>query len=152
MAGVRELVPAQPTTYLDSRGRVCTKCGTYKEWAYFAQLRSGPLSHNPACKSCNYARPRGPDSNREAALKKAYGISVKDYESMWILQAGVCAICKEPETRVNNNSGEIQRLTVDHEHSSGKVRGLLCSQCNLMLGNSRDTPEYLRAGADYLAR
>lgn len=55
-----------------------------------------------------------------------------------------CAVCGEPPTR--------RRLDVDHDHKTGAVRGLLCSDCNIALGKFRDDPDRLRAAADYLVR
>jgi hypothetical protein len=66
-------------------------------------------------------------------------------------QGGVCAICSRPETRPDR-SGNPQRLSVDHCHETGQVRGLLCHSCNITLGVARDDPEHLRAMADYVER
>lgn len=58
-------------------------------------------------------------------------------------QSGVCAMCREaPQPR--------KRLSIDHCHATGKVRGLLCDACNLVLGYARDVSATLRAGAEYL--
>ena len=57
-----------------------------------------------------------------------YGISIEEYESMLESQSGLCAICAEPG----------QKLFVDHNHQTGKVRGLLCPSCNGALGMVRE--------------
>lgn len=85
------------------------------------------------------------------AYKKRHGVTREIYEQMFLAQGGVCAICKEPETTVQR-TGKVQRLSVDHCHATGKVRGLLCSWCNPALGGARDSIRILRAMIDYLKR
>ena len=88
--------------------------------------------------------------NRSLALKHAsawrlkhiYKITLEDYEALFALQNGVCAICKSPPGR--------RRLSVDHCHSSGRIRGLLCDTCNPMLGNAHDRIDILQTAIDYL--
>lgn len=63
---------------------------------------------------------------------------------MWAVQNGACAMCLGPF----ENS---RACSVDHCHATGAVRGLLCHQCNMVLGMARDRPDVLRAGMDYLA-
>jgi len=63
-------------------------------------------------------------------------------------QGGVCAVCKRPETARNQYG--IKRLAVDHDHETGKVRGLLCSKCNTGLGALDDNTGRLQACINYL--
>jgi endogenous inhibitor of DNA gyrase (YacG/DUF329 family) len=65
--------------------------------------------------------------HQRTALKSLYGITVDDYDHMFALQGGVCAICKDV-------CGTGRRLCVDHDHNTGRVRGLLCMSCNQKLG------------------
>ena len=65
-------------------------------------------------------------------LKHEYGLDVEEYDTMLMEQHGVCAICGEPESQ--SRHGKILALAVDHDHTTGKIRGLLCSRCNLMVG------------------
>lgn len=85
----------------------------------------------------------------DANLRKSYGITADDYEAMLSEQEGVCAICgsDDPGTRDHR-----KRLHVDHDHETGRVRGLLCSPCNRLLGQASDSPKILRSAADYLER
>lgn len=77
-------------------------------------------------------------------LRKQYGISADDYWSMLAKQNGCCLICyHKPSTGA-------RRLAVDHCHTTGKVRGLLCSRCNTALGLFRDNPMMLEAAKRYL--
>jgi hypothetical protein len=84
-------------------------------------------------------------------LRLAYGVTVQQYEIMWIAQRGLCAICQCPETRVSK-SGEVAPLSVDHCYTTGIVRGLLCSACNIGIGNLRHNPDYLERAATYLRK
>lgn len=80
----------------------------------------------------------------DRSLEGQYGISVKEYEARAVRQGGRCAICRQrPEVD--------RRLAVDHDHETGAVRGLLCSNCNLMLGNARDNVATLGRAVAYLA-
>ena len=79
-----------------------------------------------------------------AAERTAYGLSVEELDAMLARQGGRCAICRdEPGDR---------RLGVDHDHATGRVRGLLCPRCNMALGLFRDNADALRAAAGYLER
>lgn len=82
-------------------------------------------------------------------LKRAFNITVDQFNQLLAAQNGVCAICGAEET-VRRRSGDKIRLAVDHCHVTGKVRALLCSNCNKGLGSFKDSPELLRKGADYL--
>jgi hypothetical protein len=86
---------------------------------------------------------------RRSVLTK-YGLSISDYERLLELQCGVCAICEMPEKKLHRRTGEIRRLSVDHDHTTGKVRGLLCAACNLAIGNIRDNPNTAVRMAEYL--
>ena len=66
-------------------------------------------------------------------LKKLYGITIEDYEKLFEQQKGVCAICEKVETKICTQ-GIIQSLSVDHDHSTGMIRGLLCDKCNHAIG------------------
>ena len=85
---------------------------------------------------------------RRNSLMRRYGISPEQYEVLHEAQDGVCAICKEPETA--RYQGTLRRLSVDHCHESGKVRGLLCGRCNQSIGRMRDSPALLEEAARYL--
>lgn len=74
-----------------------------------------------------------------------YNLSAAEYEAMLEAQGNACAICKRSDW-----PGKDNRPHVDHCHNSSKVRGLLCSHCNHMLGNAFDNPDILAAGIAYL--
>lgn len=82
--------------------------------------------------------------DRERHLKQLYGLSLDEYNSLLASQSGVCALC-------GGGSGQ-RRFAVDHCHSTGKVRGLLCRACNTGLGLFKDSPALLEKGAAYLRK
>jgi len=77
------------------------------------------------------------DANKQKArngqLKIKYNLTPEKYQAIHDAQGGVCAICLEPESFLTPK-GNIRPLAVDHDHNTGKVRGLLCDRCNLGLG------------------
>lgn len=76
-------------------------------------------------------------------VAKVYGINPDDYDRINDRQGGYCAIC----VRAN---GKTRRLCVDHDHQTGKVRGLLCRPCNDLLGHARDNPAFFDRAKNYL--
>jgi hypothetical protein len=95
-------------------------------------------------------RKKNPDSFRNSDLKKSFGITLDIYNEMLSEQAGVCAICGNPETIVDNRTNKIRNLAVDHCHTTKKVRGLLCMGCNQGLGNFRENPDFLAKAISYI--
>ena len=86
---------------------------------------------------------------KRAPRRAQLGLSLDEYEALLARQGGGCAICGATPKRVKKD-GTPYRLQVDHDHKTGKVRGLLCFQCNrLTLGKHADA-ERLRRAADYL--
>lgn len=83
----------------------------------------------------------------EKKLGAAYGLAPDDYTRLLSEQGGVCAICTAPQRHRT-----FTRLVIDHDHATGKVRGLLCSQCTTAIGMTNDSPARLRAAAAYLER
>jgi hypothetical protein len=83
-------------------------------------------------------------------LKRHYGMTAAEYAARHEDQAGICAICKRPETTMTR--GRLRRLAVDHCHSGGHVRALLCTGCNTGLGGFNDDPAILRSAIVYLEK
>lgn len=80
---------------------------------------------------------------KERLLRSSYGISLDDYNTMLESQLGRCAICGDfPGTKM---------LSVDHDHATGKVRGLLCNGCNTRLGQMKDSIAILELAQNYLS-
>lgn len=143
----------------------CSKCGELKP-------KSEYYEKGNCCKSCarEYAKKRRSSLSREVErekerirkanwrtqhpekakskntktkLKIKYSLNIAEYEKMLAAQGGVCAICGG----VNENGS---RLSVDHDHKTGKVRGLLCSKCNSGIGFFRDSISALVSAIRYL--
>jgi len=77
---------------------------------------------------------------RWRSIERKYGLTRHGYETIYVAQRACCAIC---ELRV-------RLLFVDHDHASGYVRGLLCSNCNFAVGELRDDPRRCRSAGAYL--
>lgn len=95
-------------------------------------------------------RAANPDLYREMELRKKFNIGVAEYDAMLAAQDGVCDICKKPEAVVIR--GKVIFLSVDHDHDTGAVRGLLCSHCNHAIGKFGDDVELLSSAASYLRK
>ena len=91
-----------------------------------------------------------PQKNREVSLRSVFGITIEDYDRMFLEQNGVCLICKKPETVIAR--GKIRNLSIDHDHITGKIRGLLCNGHNTGLGKFDDSVELLEEAIRYLKR
>lgn len=87
--------------------------------------------------------------NRKHNLSR-YGVTPEDYDRMLAEQDGKCALCGRPPTP--NGVRAASKLHVDHDHETGAVRDLLCSTCNVGIGNLGDDPGLLRAAAAYIER
>lgn len=128
------------TTDIDELGRVCTKCLVYKTWDRYYKHKKSSTGYSQSCIDCHNEK-YPPEYYRQRQLAEKYGITLSEYEGMFEDQEGVCAICQKPSDRP---------LVVDHCHATGRVRGLLCFNCNVGLGYYADRPECLRRAADYL--
>jgi hypothetical protein len=76
-------------------------------------------------------------------LKKRFGLTPEEFEILSAASDGTCGICRRPEPRK-------RRLSLDHDHATGRLRGFLCGRCNLLLGYVNDNPDLLVAAATYL--
>ena len=85
---------------------------------------------------------RKPIYSMRYRLKKEFGLTVEDYEQLHETQGGKCAVCGRPENG--------RRLDVDHCHTTGKIRGLLCNPCNQSLGLLGESPERIKGLLAYL--
>jgi len=127
----------------------CGDCGETKAVEAFSRRGGGRNGYQPYCKSCYVER--GRRARRDPAVRarqslltslRRLGVTREDYDRALAEQKGRCAICES----------EPRRLHIDHDHATGKLRGLLCHHCNTALGNLRDDPERLRAAIRYLER
>lgn len=149
-----------------SERKTCTKCGEEKPLSEFRINKQGRLGRHSRCRACEaqYQREkykRNPERHaayikawqerhperaaaikRRCELRRNYGLTPEDYDSLLHQQQGGCAICGQaPNGRA---------LNVDHDHVTGRVRGLLCDDCNQAIGKLKDDPQLLLRAAKYL--
>lgn len=140
----------------------CSYCQGFLSVDKFAKASTTKRGYNYGCKACNLARRDTPELKEKAVgtakkwrhanweqhkdtfLRKTYGISYDAYQHMKEKQDSECAICYTKE------EDSPKGLVVDHCHETGKVRRLLCGQCNTGLGMFKDNPQLLRTAAEYL--
>jgi hypothetical protein len=82
-------------------------------------------------------------ANHEKRVQQTYGLQKGEYAKLYLLQGGVCYLCERA-------TGASRRLSVDHDHATGAVRGLLCRPCNTLLGHARDRVEFFQRCIGYL--
>jgi len=132
--------------------RVCAKCKVEKKYSEFV-VRKNRNKHNItySCKVCKNRESKkyyenNPLAKKEQDMKRTYGITLDDYDRMLKSQNNRCAICNGTET------GRIasKYLAIDHCHTTGKVRGLLCFTCNTAIGHMKDDVELLEKAIAYL--
>ena len=116
----------------------CSKCRKLKPLEDFGNNSHHLDGLQSYCKECGNKARRGKykDVHKKHNVQNKYGLSVSEYDE--IISRG-CEVC-----------GSTEKLHLDHDHTSGKVRGCLCQGCNLALGLMGDDPERLRKLADYM--
>lgn len=112
--------------------KTCKKCKQEKAESEFSKRKSSSDGYQSYCKDCMKAS--------VDYLMLTYGLTAEQYKGMYDAQGGKCAICKKKSNK----------LFVDHNHKSGKVRALLCHRCNTGIGYFSDNPETLRRAANYV--
>lgn len=135
--------------------RRCSICHTEKPLTNFYQYKRPERNiiktyYRSACKKCLIEKGRTVYKNSESrrtsvylnSIWRRYKISALDLMTLLEKQDGKCAIC----------SGTLNRFAIDHEHSTDKVRGIICIPCNTGLGMFYDNPELLRNAALYIER
>lgn len=128
--------------------RICFTCEEVKDESEFHRHSTGKNQLRPSCKICHIAsvgswvernRDKARASVRASTLRRRYGLSVAQFESMVLEQDGKCAICRTDA-----------KLNVDHCHMSGAVRKLLCTPCNTVLGFIKEDRNIALAIVDYI--
>lgn len=89
---------------------------------------------------------------RKRQLQRLYGLTVEQYDELDRFQESKCAICGNLSTTPHNKSKKIRRLSVDHDHKTGRVRQLLCMNCNIGIGKFNDDPALMKKALDYLTK
>ena len=133
--------------------KICKKCGVEKPFSDFHKDSKRKDGLNPYCKQCRTitekeyrSKPSAKKKQRNWKLKDTFGIDISQYDLLLESQNYKCAICGAKET----GTRWTKHFNVDHCHKTGRVRGLLCKPCNIMLGEAKDNPSILYKAADYL--
>lgn len=142
----------------------CRDCRETKEQEEFIRNKIFASGYDTLCKACNRKRVKAwrknnpekravqqqregkQDYNRAKHLRVTYGISLEEYNQKFIEQQGCCAICNKHQTLFKKN------LSVDHCHTTGVVRDLLCNSCNTMIGFAEECPDILANAIKYLKK
>jgi Recombination endonuclease VII len=129
--------------------KFCPKCEKTLPIAHF-YFNARLSRYDSWCKDCqriaNRVRRRTtytPEVGRAENYRR-YGLTLQQFEEMLVAQGGVCAVCGRPETVINPYTKKIQQLHIDHCHLTGRVRGLLCQECNTAYGMLEEDPERIR--------
>ena len=129
-------------------GWLCKPC--YKKYDKERQKKYRKVNRKKKIEQSRKRYKADPEKFRGYGLKKNFNMSLEDYNKLWTSQNGLCAVCDQPETAVWR--GIIKHLAVDHDHKTGKIRGLLCMKCNQALGHANDDVEILLNMVEYLQR
>lgn len=131
----------------------CSKCSVVKPIEAFSRRRNRPDGHHYHCRECMAAACRRWDRehvpervahHRHLTLRRR-GITAEQYDELLESQRGVCAVCGGPPTGKG-------RFHIDHDHRTGRTRGLLCLHCNILLGMARENRHRFYRAMSYLDR
>lgn len=142
----------------------CPCCNEWKTLEDFYKWPSGTYGISWNCKECTKAKARANHkAHREKGAehwethrkkyrvrhyKKKYGLTLEEFEDKLESQGNECEICKE-SLDVNDNS---KKAHMDHNHTTGELRGILCSKCNQGLGSFYESKEKLKSAIEYLEK
>lgn len=160
-------LPNGMKTYADPKRKICTQCKQTKPIEEFYLFRKNAQRRRNECsvcsnkqsmeyrnknkERCNGTQRRYYANNKHVAiaqnLRRYYGMTIEQYDKLYADQNGKCAICEKAE-----DNRKKQRLSVDHDHKTGQVRGLLCDRHNRALGMLHDSIDTLQRAIDYLKK
>jgi hypothetical protein len=137
-------------TFIVDNKKKCSKCGDVKDISCFSKRVNRKSGIQSMCKICKNSFPKNrcPKKRRNSELLKSYGISTNDFEKLLSSQNNCCGICGINQDDLKNSKKKY--LCVDHSHTTGKIRGLLCDKCNRGIGLLGDSFNNLLKAADYL--
>lgn len=141
--------------------KICSKCKIKKKNSEFYRKVDGVFRaeckdcHKKLSESCRKRRRKINSEHtklmgRKANLKRFHGMTIEEYDALYQQQKGVCAICGRKET--SKNQWGVKRLAVDHDHKTGRIRGLLCERCNQGIGKLREDVGILLKAIEYLSK
>jgi len=145
--------------------KVCSKCKIEKLLCEFNKsntIKQGVRAECRKCQHLEYQKTKQKYRNRKkqyyqkhknetknSDLLLNYGITITEYNKLWKNQNGLCAICKQPEVEQQKECSK-RRLSVDHNHATKEIRGLLCGKCNKAVGLFQENIEFLKSAILYL--
>ena len=149
----RKRTPEEIASDTEAQSKECYGCGARKPFSEYYNLKRMPDGRMPRCKKCSNkvrleafkVNPVDPDTRRKHLLKYKYGVDYEWYEGTLVEQQGGCAICGSQDPAKGR-----KHLCVDHDHTTGAVRGILCSDCNIGISHFKDNPERMRSAAKYI--
>jgi hypothetical protein len=145
---------------IDTRGKACSTCKVVKPVTEYHGHPHTSDGLQSVCKQCHaataangYRKMSATEKDRRNARSKAarYGMTLEEMLAYVDAHNGLCDICGKPDT-THRKATWTNKLTFDHDHASGKLRGMLCSRCNIAIGSVNDDPAILRKLADYIER
>lgn len=153
--------------YAELKRKRCSKCKQELDPSLFHNSKKSSDGKTSACRECRLAYRRQPEirkkeragytawrnADKERAkrldfrnnLRVHFGLTVEQYTAMVEAQNGVCAICGKPESHPRKKN-----LAVDHCHTTGKIRGLLCNSCNTGIGLLKEDERLFLRTIEYL--
>jgi len=131
-----------------SKTKICSKCHIEKSFSEYTKRYDRPIGVRPWCKQCQRKidaatrkTEHGKSKYRTQMWKKSgIDITYEEYKKRYDRLEGCCEICKE----------EFDALCVDHNHSTGKIRGLICTPCNLAIDHLKESPDIMNNAIDYI--
>ena len=143
----------------EAKCSICHEVKPEKDFSPSPIKKNGLSSY---CRACNNIKAKAnmltrPKELRQKVLrrhhlKKTFDLTLEQYQAMWDAQLGVCAICGKPETRQTYPTRATSSLSVDHNHETGMIRGLLCHSCNTALGLLYEDPVVIESMLDYVRK
>lgn len=142
--------------------KICSCCNIEKPLSEFFKAKSGKFGVRSDCKVCKVKKRRewlhshedkGRLVRKKHRLSSVYNIPLEEYLTMLKSQNNLCAICGNPEKRnTSSDNKPTMDLAVDHCHSTGKIRGLLCASCNTAIGLLKEDPAIFKQALNYLEK
>lgn len=135
--------------------KICVKCKEEKDIDLFYRASDKNNERHIYCKACKKQydaerKERYADTTMNSYYLRTYGISLNEYNDMLVKQNYVCLICSNQET--TKHGDKVIKLSVDHNHITGKVRGLLCKKCNAAIAMYNEDEDIIQRAIDYLLR
>ena len=136
--------------------KTCIKCKETKGHDLYYKATNSRDGFQSVCKACDRIRRKKqyhekPELSHKSMIARKYGITIDQYDSIWSAQGCKCAICgAEKNYRTIKGKKTETRMAVDHCHTTGNIRGLLCYTCNVGIGMLQDDTNILKAAINYL--